>query len=341
MLSTDALKLIGISRSTHERLFKGEESRCSPKTHAKISQAWTNIKRKLGLADRPPGWSFDLKRPWRTFFSDLIPNAVGSKDHKLSYAVHVMLQIEDALFVFGQNYRAHGHKTTDLYLAMGLPDGTLPREIENYLAELVAAQGQGLPRSNFPAWMGKAILRTFLFVLAAWEVTLLRAKTYVVNTEPFVHKYLPKMVGGKPALPIRLFLEGLQGSYGLPTNKDLAAHVEVSTRGGSNSEPQESALRQIQEWKCGNEMPGFETITGLAFQLTHSDERQQKTIALSYIKNRFIQELYDECKQHINASPPQFADEAELVGVFQEYPDCYTFHEAQYNEWIKQGTTQP
>lgn len=88
-------------------------------------------------------------------------------------------------------------------------------------------------------------------------------------------------------------------------------------------------------------MPGFATITGLAFQLANSDERQQKAIVLSYIKNRFIQELYDECKQHINASPPQFADEAELVGIFQEYPDWYAFHAIQYSEWDKQGATQP
>jgi transcriptional regulator with XRE-family HTH domain len=338
--SHDLLKFIGISRSTYERLWKGE-GHCSKKTHTKLAEFAEGLKRKLGLAGRPIGWCFDLKRPWRTFFSDLIPDAVDLRDHKLSYAIHVMLQVEDALFAFGQQYREHKPQTTSLFLAMGLPDGILPREIETHLAELVAAQGRGLPRPSYPAWMGKAILRTFLFALAAWEVTILRAKTYVANTEPFFHKCLPKMVCGKPALPIRLFLEGIQERYGLPINEDFALFIEVSTRDNSGSEPQESALRQIQEWKCGNVMPGFETIKNLAFKLAPTGERQQLAIAISYIKNRFIQEIYAECAHSIKASPQQFADKNEVVEVFQEYPNWYAFHEVHYDVWAKQGATQP
>jgi hypothetical protein len=162
----------------------------------------------------------------------------------------------------------------------------------------------------------------------------------VANKEPFIHKCLPNTVAGKTVLPMRLFLECIQKRYGLPTNKDLATVVEVSTR-KNDCDPQESALRQIQEWKCGNVMPGFETIKGLAFLLAPTDERQQHTIALSYIMNRFIQDIYTDCKNTISTSPQQFADEDELVGVFQEYPDWYTFHEVKYDEWIKQGATQP
>ncbi len=340
LFSTNALTSFSISRSTYERLFKGAGF-CSPKTHIKLTQGWVDAKRKLGLADRPPGWSFDLRRPWRTFFSDFIPNAVDSRDHELSYAVHVMLQIEDALFAFGQQVSEHHSPKTCLFLAMGLPDGILPREMNTHLADLIAAQGQGLSRPNQPAWAGKAVLRTFLFTLAAWEIAVLRAKTYVANTEPFIHKYLPKMVGGKPALPIRLFLEGLQEDYRLPTNREFADYIEVSTRDCSDSKPEESALRQVQEWKSGNVTPSYRTICGMAFKLAPFDKRQQRTIIISYFKNRFVQEIYEDCGRSIRSSPQQFADEAELVGLFQEYQNWYAFHESQYDEWNKQGATQP
>lgn len=341
LFSADALKGLGISRSTYERLFKVVDSSCTLKTLAKMKQGWIEARRKLGLADRPTGWRFDPQRPWRTLFSDLIPDAVDSQNHKLSYAVHVMLQIEDALLAFGRQYRECIPPTTDLYLAMGLPGGILPREAEAHLTELGAAQRQGLPRPSYPAWLGKAILRTFLFVLAAWEVTILRAKVYVANTEPFIHKYLPNMVGGKPALPMRLFLEGLQERYGLPTNIDLASFVEISTRNDSGSDPQESALRQIQEWKSGNVVPGLETINCLAFRLAPTDEREQHAISFLYAKNRFIQEIYVEIKDSIKASPQQFANEAEIISIFQEYPKWYAYHEGLHEKWMKHGAMKP
>jgi hypothetical protein len=338
---TDAiLKHIDISRSTYERIWR-EDGVCSPKTLQKINRHLVEQKRALGLADRPPDWNFDPERPWRTIFLDLIPSAVNSRHHKLSHAVEVMLRIEDVFLAFKRQVEQQGGSSTRSLTEAGLPDDVLPQEFEFYFTKIISAQAQGLPRPDCPDWFGKAMLRTNLFVLAAWEVAILKAKTYIRNKAPFIHKCLPKMINGKYAAPIKMLLESLQQHFDLPMNKAFAAKVEVSTTKNGNSEPEESAIRRIIEWKSGKTIPSFDTIRGIALKLAPEDEAQQAAIAFSYTIRRFIQELYDRIKEPIKSASQQLEIDAELVSVFQEYPKWYAHHEARYDQWIKQGATQP
>lgn len=323
-----------VSKRTWNRLWS--EHQTSNNTFRKIETRRQEMLSGLGLEVRPLEAMDCLKRPWRALFEQFFPD-LASQENPIHYPIQVMLRIEDAQYALGQQLAAKTDLAACTLASAELPESLLPKGFAQAWARAVTEKSGPAGRVRPPEGMDRVILGTFLYVLAAWEVAFLEAGYAGKNQGPFVYRGLPRFEGEKYIPPMNSFVEAIKTHFGIRSDKKLAESIEISTRSGSSSEPEESALRRILSWKSGEEVPSLGAVEDLVFKLSGGDWRVGRWIPLSYGLRRFTQELCWEYRREANMPYSSFSGEQDVVAEFQKYQEWYELHKSGFSGWKNSG----
>lgn len=250
----------------------------------------------------------------------------------LEYPLRVILQIEEAQRDILDMPRMR-MDIGEFLEKSGLPDSIIDEAFYANLFEWANKVKMHRDRA-LPRGYEKATLGVYLFIVAAFEVALLGDSSLIGNREPFVHRCLPRFEGDKYVYPMNSWINEIKLKFRLKADKELAQHIEVSTRKATEEEDSHilHAVRIIRYWKSGEGYPSPETVKGVALKLCDMNRACMRGFIISYVLRRLTQELHMDIRNMIESGGSVFRDERELVEFFGLYSGWRDWHEELYRK---------
>lgn len=241
------------------------------------------------------------------------------------YAENVLLQIELAKVTAFRMKNSGNPSWMYCFQQSGLPQSVLPDSfLEHWHQTANMAEVTDKDRI-LPPGIGHIVIRTWLFVLAALEISLLNSGLKRHSDRPFIHRTMPLLREGKIVTPVQIFFEDLMVCLHIKNFDQLAESV-IQNR----EMDRDSLKRQIYRWASGKSLPSWGYMRTFRDRLTPGED----TLLVLYGVVRFLQYIFKLCKIQ---DPEDPAKSAEMITVFQEYPQWQSYHQGAYMEWARAG----
>lgn len=264
------------------------------------------------------------QQPWKKVLEEFKKLAGQKYCPEFEYATHIIIQIEKTPFQAARLNIRDNESLHKMYIKAGLPSEIIPLSFIKTSIEL--AQRKKKIKNNRIAvsqYIGKLHLRTSLYLLAAFETSLVHSKL-ASNHELWVQKLIPYYNESKLVNPMRLYFQIIM------ENLKIQSITKLATKLCSQSEIDiENQRREIQRWVSGKQFPSWKTVQRISNTLFEGDRR----VLLLYGVARFLQSLLNEFQK--SYIPTLFAAEEELAAVFQEYPRWQKLHQKNFKKWDK------
>ena len=260
----------------------------------------------------------DVIGGYKAGWGDSFPKSFG-------YAEEVILQIENAqLDAFSAKAKGDA-RWVDQFRKSGLPSEVMPEHYLENLARFVTPKMTNSKETVIPFESMRVALVTWLYVIAALEVSLIHSGLVPSNVGAWVHRRMPHYRDKELIGPMRKLFEDLMGRLGINSLTEFAERLPSLTLPQKDKDRQ-NQRRQIARWMSGEALPSWEYIRVVRDKFPGVDDG----IFVMYGVARFLQVLLKDCQSYI---PTAFSDEAELVDIFQEYPILQECHSKGFAEW--------
>ncbi len=288
-----------------------------------IDRMISDVCERTGLCEKEFREIFlsDSLQPWKAVFRGLKLGSRKNYPESFDYASEIITRVEAGIFQAGKAKQQGDSHWFNGFKRTGLPSAILPKKFFDAYLFHGAGKKNEKGQNVIPALSGKVFLKTSLYCLAACEVALINSEQRWSEHGLWVHKGLPHYDGDKFIGPMRELFLSIMERVGVSKVPDFSALVPT-TDGEYDTDP-----RQIYRWMKGEEPPCWETLGRIGNELFEGSENFFITCGVM----RFLQSLFSDLR--INAIPVFFADEQELVSVFQEYPKWQEHHQQAFAKW--------
>lgn len=273
-------------------------------------------------------------QPW-TCHIDYIKKGFGVYfPHSGNYLIDIFQRIESSISDAIEAFYSGDVRWIDRFEKMGLPSGIVPDAYWQAWDQIIRSKIKTQPGMIVqPSGRGKFFLKTSLYLLAAFEVSLMNSGFMQPGQVLWIHKRI-LYYNDKNILmePIRIFFDLMLKNLGMKSNEQLAKELPALSVREQEKDVQ-SQLRQIKRWKSGENLPSWEYMRNFRDSFYPGDDH----ILLDYAIVRFLQELWRKCLSEI---PILFCDNKEIISIFQEYPKWQKHHQEKFAEWSKAGNQQ-
>lgn len=266
-------------------------------------------------------------RPWGLALEGVKIGCAEKFPRSFDYAFDIINQIEGAQFEAITAEVQDDARWVDHFKKAGLPAGVMPDSFLEVLSQTGMSKNYGMKKRLIPSDSGKVLLRTYLYVLAALEVSLMSSGLFAPNAGLWIHRRLPCCKDGKILEPMRLFFEDVMRKLEIPSHAQLAERLPPLTLPDKDKDIS-SQKRQIRRWLAGSSPPSWKYMR--LVRDTFPDAGPGDNILIMYGVVRFLQFLLQELRAEI---PAMFSGEPELVSIFQEYPQWQEFHQKGFAKW--------
>lgn len=264
-------------------------------------------------------------QPWKNAVEGFkeVPNFPYSSS--FDYVTEIVDRIESAPFKAAAAKQRKNSCWKKQFEKTGLPQSVMPH---SFLTTCYQIGRKKAPKGKriLPVESGKVLLRTNLFVLGAFEVSLLHSDLVKPGIGPRIHKCMPYYRDGKLIEPIRVLFEVFMKKLEIPSIAQFAEQLKPLTVREQDKNI-DSQKRQVKRWLAGQIPPSWEYIRLIRDSFFDGDDG----VMMSYGITRFLQCLLKELRE--NYIPLFFKDEQELVSIFQEYPEWQKYHQKGFEKW--------
>ncbi|MBG0777350.1 MAG: hypothetical protein H0S85_13075 [Desulfovibrionaceae bacterium] len=270
--------------------------------------------------------SFQAKT-WKTAFTAIKLGAEGRLPKSYDYFFDVIVRIEEA-----KQAAAEAKSRGNPFWFARLRESGLPQAIlsEKFFggceADTRRSAGSGPTRDILTA-----LLRSHLYCLAALEVSLLHSRDVAGSAQSSVVKAIPKYVNGKLVSPAKHFFDRVVELSGAKNVKEFAESLPGFLNKENYDIDPDSQRKNITRWVSGDLLPRWKTMFAIRETFFGSDDR----ILYDYFVIKYLQKFFTIYKNRY--IPHHFANESELVDVFQEYASWFEANEVSYAEWESRG----
>lgn len=266
-------------------------------------------------------------RPWRLAIEGFKTGCAEHFPSSFGYAFDIITQIEEAQCDAITAEVQGDARWVDHFTKAGLPAGVMPDSFMEVLLQTGMSKNYGMKKRLIPSELGKVILRTYLYVLAALEVSLMSSGWFAPGADLWVHRRLPCYKDGKILEPMRRFFEDLMRKLEIPSHAQLAERFPPMTLPDKDKDIG-SQKRQIRRWLAGTRPPSWKYMR--LVRDTFPGAGAGDNVLIMYGVVRFLQFLLKELRAEI---PALFSGEEDLVSIFQEYPRWQEFHQSGFIKW--------
>ena len=195
-------------------------------------------------------------QPWKNAIAGYKKAPASPYSSSCDYVTEIADKIESAPFKAAAAKQRKDPRWQKQFETTGLPQSVMPYSFLETCYQIGKKQAPKDKRI-LPVESGKVLLRTNLFVLAAFEVSLLHSDLVGPGIDPWIHKAMPYYRDGKLIEPIRELFEVIMEKLDITSIAQFAEKLTPLTVREQNKNV-ENQKRQITRWMAGQVPPSWE-----------------------------------------------------------------------------------
>jgi len=271
-------------------------------------------------------------QPWKNAIAGYRTAPSSPDIPSFDYVTEIVVRIESAPFKAAAAKQRKDPRWQKQFEATGLPESVMPHSFLETCHQVAKRKKAKKGKRVVPMESGKVLLRTNLFVLAAFEASLLHSDLVRPGVDLWIHKAMPYYREANLIEPMRELFEVIMEKVGVSSIAQFAEQLKPLTVREQDKNV-ESQKRQIKRWVAGQVPPSWEYMCLIRDSFFGGDDG----VLVSYGVTRFLQCMLKELRdQYI---PVFFKDEKELVWIFQEYPKWQEYHQKEFGKWTEARST--